>query len=192
MAETKYQHVLGWSSPFDLVCKLENECHRMEEAETLRDLVDHTMNFALTAYHMSEWVWEVVQRRLADDGDELERADWIAAIGFEPKSPQDVRDWALSACPELEYCRQLANATKHLSCRGRKGAPAAEFSVARRSKSDDEKRSFASLLDDHLSKNWRLVIVDVAGETDLVEVLQTKVWPFWSNLTWSIYIGDEA
>jgi hypothetical protein len=33
--QKKYVSVLGWNSPFDLVCKLEHEKKRMRSAQTL-------------------------------------------------------------------------------------------------------------------------------------------------------------
>ncbi len=79
MATKQYQSVLGWGSPFEMSCKLENEITRMREAKELRDFVEHTMNFALTAYHMIDWVWEAVHRNAKGT---FERDQWEAAIGF--------------------------------------------------------------------------------------------------------------
>jgi len=108
MAEKKYTSVLGWDSPFDIACKLEREMERMQETESLRDFVEHTMNFALTAYHMTDWVWDALQREPADGEVNFERDSWTAVIGYKPETLSEVRSWAISQCPELEYCRQLS------------------------------------------------------------------------------------
>ena len=191
MIEKNYTSVLGWDSPFDIACKLEREKERMQEAETLRDFVEHTMNFALTAYHMIDWVWAALQRVPVDGEAKFERDSWAAAIGYEPKTRDEVWSWAKSLCPELEYCRQLANATKHLSCRSKKDAPTAEFEVTPTAewKRRQQKAPFTSILDDHRAENWRLVLVENGKQIDLVEILRDRVFAFWSELTYRIYIG---
>ena len=192
MKQKEYTSVLGWDSPFDIVCKLGREKMRMQEAETLQDFVDHTMNFALTAYHMIDWVWAALQRVPVDGKAEFERDSWAAVIGYEPKACEEVRSWAISLCPELEYCRKLANATKHLSCRLKKDAPTAEFEVTptvewkRRQKKDP----YMCILDARRAENWRLVLVENGKQIDLAEILWDRVFAFWSELTHEIYIGD--
>ncbi len=170
MIAKKYTSVLGWGSPFDIVCKLEREMERMQDAKTLRDFVEHTMNFALTANHMIEWVWAVLQLDPVDDRAKFERDSWVAAIGFKPKKIKQVKLWAKSQCPELDYCRQLANATKHLSCWPINGVtPTAEFEVTSTAewKRRQQKTPFTSLLDDHRAENWRLVLVENGKQIDL-------------------------
>lgn len=190
MAEKKYASVLGWDSPFDMACKLCREMERMRDAETLRDFVEHTMNFALTAYHMIDWVWEAVRRDPDGDGG-FERDSWIAAIGYEPKGLADVRRWAMGQCPELEYCRQFANATKHLSCRFTGDAHSGRFEVLPTAewKRQQQKEPFKSLLDDHRAENWRLVLVEDGKDIELVEILRDRVLRFWEELSYEIYIG---
>lgn len=189
--QQKFQSVLGWSSPFDMVCKLESELERIDHAKTLRELVEHTMNFALTAYHITEWVWELLQRSPADESERLERDSWIGEIGHKPQTKQELRRWAHERCPELKYCRQLANATKHLSCDLKHGVSAAEFEVA----ATDvwERRTagspFTSILDQHRAENWRLMLVDGDQRLDLINVFRERVFEFWSELSYSIYIG---
>lgn len=191
MAEKKYTSVLGWDSPFDIACKLEREMERMQDAESLRDFVEHTMNFALTAYHMIDWVWGALQQEPADGETSFERDSWTVAIGYKPETLSEVRSWAISQCPELEYCRQLANATKHLSCCSKKDAPTAEFEVTPTAewKRQQQKAPFTSILDDHRAENWRLVLVDDGKQIDLAEILRDRVFAFWTELTYGIYIG---
>ncbi len=191
MIEKKYTSVLGWDSPFDIACKLEHEIERMQRAETLRDFIEHTMNFALTAYHMIDWVWAALQRNPVDGKAKFERDKWIAVIGYKPKKCAEVWSWAMSRCPELEYCRQLANATKHLSCRSKKDAPNTEFGITPTAEwgRQQKKAPFMSIVDDHRAENWRLVFVENGKYIDLAEVLQDRVFVFWKELTHRIYIG---
>lgn len=192
VAEKKYSSVLGWDSPFEILCKLERDKERMQEAKTLHDFVDHTMNFTLTAYHMIDWVWSVVQRNPTDASDRFERDSWIAAIGFIPKKHEELLNWARAECPELEYCRQLANATKHLSCRLKDAASGVEFEVAPTLEwtRKQQEAPYASILDQHLAKNWRLVLVESGNEVDLSEV-RDRVFGFWEDHSYRIYIGAE-
>ena len=46
-------------------------------------------------------------------------------------------------------------------------------------------------LDDHRAENWRLVLVENGKQIDLVEILRDRVFAFWSELTYRIYIGDS-
>ena len=188
----KFGSILGWSSPFELICKLERELERIDNTKTLDELVDHTMNFALTAYHMVDWVWELLQRDPVDDWDRIERESWIAAIGHEPKKGE-VHEWAFKQCPELEYCRQLANATKHLSCSMKEGAPAAEFEIVPTDvwKQRQKKEPFKSLLSQRDAMNWRLTLVDGNQRVDLINVFRERVFEFWSEHTHEIYIGYQ-
>jgi hypothetical protein len=164
----------------------------MQGANTLDEFVEHTMNFALTAYHMTDWVWAVIQRGTIEAAQKWERDQWIAVMGFESKALYDVIHWARVECPELEYCRQLANASKHLSCKLNKDAPAAEFEVAATEewRRRQKEAPFMSILNSHLAENWRLVLIDDGKEVDLVEVLERRVFGFWSELTYRIYIGE--
>ncbi len=189
----EFQNVLGWSSPFDMVCKLESELERIDDAETLRDVVEHTMNFALTAYHITEWVWNLLKRKPTPESEKFERASWISVIGHEPQTKKEMRDWVLKHCPEIEYCRQLANATKHLSCCMKEGVSAAEIEVA--ATDEWEKRTaeepFVSILDQHRAENWQLILVDAGKRLDVIEIFRDRVFEFWSDLTYRIYIGGD-
>ena len=188
---SKFDSILGWSSPFELICKLDRELERIDGSKTLDELVDHTMNFALTAYHMVDWVWELLQRKPIDDWEKMERGDWITAIGREPQNKGEVRDWALQQCRELEYCRQLANATKHLSCIMKGGAPAAGFEIIPTDewKQRQKQEPFTSLLSRRDAVNWRLILIDGEERVDLIKIFREKVYAFWSELTYEIYIG---
>ena len=188
------REVLGWSSPFEMVCKLENELERIEDAKTLRELVEHSMNFAFTAYHITEWVWALLERRPTDDSGRFERQSWIAVIGYEPQTWNELRNWACERCPELEYCRQLANATKHLSCQMKKGAFAAKTEVVATDKwrKRTAEAPFESILDQHRAENWQLILVDGEKRLDVIEIFRDRVFEFWSNLADRIYIGDYS
>ena len=194
MGQQKFSEVLGWSSPHDMFCKLESELERIDDAETLRELVEHTMNFAFTAYHITEWVWALLKRSPTDEGERFERESWIAVIGHEPESIEDLRSWAHGCCPELEYCRQLANATKHLSCYMAKGAFAAETEVAAtvKWKKRTAEAPYESILDQHQAENWQLIFVDGEKRLDVIEIFRDRVFEFWSDLTYRIYIGDPS
>lgn len=189
MAQKKYKSVLGYDSPFEFSCKLEREYHRMEQAKGRDELVDHAMNFALSANHMLDWIYEILQRDYKDPDPKFEIDSWIAVIGFKPQNFSELREWAEQQCPEMEYCRQLANATKHLSCKPKKNkAPTAEFNISPTEKWEDRQKRepFLSVLDCNDAKNWRLVIVDGDKTVDLKEVFW-RVHLFWDNIVRQIY-----
>ena len=190
----EFSEVLGWSSPFDMVCKLESELERIDNAKMLRERVEHTMNFALTAYHITEWIWALLKESPTDDNKRRERASWLAVIGCEPETKEKLMQWVENRCPEIKYCRQLANATKHLSCRLKEGTSTAEFEVAATGEWEQKtaEEPFKSILDSHRAENWQLILIDGEKRLNLIAIFRDRVFEFWSDLTHRIYIGDDS
>ena len=149
------------------------------------------MNAALTANHLIDWIWAATQLDPAGASTpieaaswQFERDEWTSAMGFRPKRRDDVWKWAKKRCPELEYCRQLANASKHLECTSKTDVPAEQFDViaTKAFRERQKKTPFTSILELHRAKNWRPVLRDGAREIDLIEMLHEKVFGFWSDL----------
>ena len=92
--------------------KLERELERFQRATSREDVVDHGMNFAVTAWHLVDWTWADtkhttgLRQKLAREAGH--RADRFGLREF--------RRFVLGekSCRELGHCRIVATASKHL------------------------------------------------------------------------------
>lgn len=96
-------HVFRMLSEQDILRKLSREKRRFEMAgsddEGRQDQVDAAVNFAITAWHMTDWVW---QRRK----HELSKSLGVKSLGeFQNKMREQ--------CLDLAVCDVIANAAKH-------------------------------------------------------------------------------
>jgi hypothetical protein len=97
----------------DMLDKLVRELQRMGRAtEDRASLGDHAVNFALTAWHLVDWVWAEIRK------DYPLRLKLAKEVGCAPAAFD--RDqfalWCLRSCPDLEACQVIATATKHVRC----------------------------------------------------------------------------
>ena len=58
----------------DLCLKLEREFGRLQTETDREHLNDHTLNFALTAWHLIDWIWEARERGILEFRQELAAA----------------------------------------------------------------------------------------------------------------------
>jgi hypothetical protein len=100
----------GLRTPEDLIAKLERELARLGAARKPADMIDHGLNFAISAWHMAEWIAKNDTCREALRVN-LQTTD-TDAQGLRKK----LEKLALSKCPELECCRVIASSAKHLQC----------------------------------------------------------------------------
>jgi hypothetical protein len=92
----------------DMLGKLERELDRFKQATLRQDQSDHAANFALTAWHLAEWVW------LSPLPPAL-KASIAAECGLSEKQ-LDIGAfyrWLGSKCRALEYCYIVCTASKH-------------------------------------------------------------------------------
>ncbi len=87
-------------SPADLLEKLKREFKRFQEDETYPS--DHAFNFAVTAWHMADWVHKDARQR-----------DSANPTPFGYKKTEDFRQFVRGDCRALGICRELANGSKH-------------------------------------------------------------------------------
>lgn len=96
-------HAFRMRSAHDIFRKLHREKSRLEKAESdregLADQVDAAVNFAITAWHMIDWVW---QRR------EHEFRECLGVKCF-----REFQDEMRRQCRGLAVCDVIANAAKH-------------------------------------------------------------------------------
>ena len=96
-------HVFRMVSVHDVFRKLWREKRRFQSAgstnEGRADQVDAILNFAITAWHMTDWVWKRHENKMRDEFQVNNQKEFSVAMA--------------QCCPELAVCDVLANAAKH-------------------------------------------------------------------------------
>ena len=99
----KSGHVFRMRSVHDIFRKLGREKRRFEKAELngegRADQVDAAINFAITAWHLTDWVWSQRKHALREYFDVNDIG------GFQNEMRR--------LCPNLAVCDVIANAAKH-------------------------------------------------------------------------------
>lgn len=89
----------GFEHPSDYLDKLEWEYQQVMKAgfSTGREIAYHFMNFAITAWHMADWIYPHLP----------------TSLGGQFKSKTDFARWAKQQERMLAACHVIANASKH-------------------------------------------------------------------------------
>lgn len=88
----------------DLRDKLERELERLRRATSHEDVIDHGMNFVLTAWHLVDWTWAGMKHT----------PELRSRLACDEK--KDFQRFMFERCPDLRYCQIVATASKHLQC----------------------------------------------------------------------------
>lgn len=191
--KTTYSSVFGFSLAYHMFCKLENERERVHQAQKIQAHIEHSINFAFTAYHLVEWVCRVTELEPEqEDGDaNFEKQGWLREIGFTPNHRYEIHEWATGKCPSLEYCRQISNASKHLSCYINHNHENVAFDVSPTPEWEHrrDENPFIQLLEKDQARNWRLTVQSDQGEKDLIYIFDNEVFPFWEKRMRAIYLN---
>ena len=103
LTELESGHVFRMRSVHDVFAKLNCEKRRFELAgsdnEGRQNQVDAAVNFAVTAWHMIDWVWHRREQELRE------------RLGV--KCLREFQDELRRQCPDLAVCDVIANAAKH-------------------------------------------------------------------------------
>jgi hypothetical protein len=101
--EVEAGHVFWVRSVHDIFRKVYREKRRFERAQSdpegMSDQVDAAINFAITAWHVTDWVWAQHEGRLREH--------------FHVNSIRDFQAEIRRRCPGLAVCDVIANAAKH-------------------------------------------------------------------------------
>ena len=96
-------HVFRMRSVHDIFRKLEREKRRFEKAELNEegrvDQVDAAINFAITAWHVNDWVWGQREHTLRE----------VFGVNNKSEFQNEIR----RKCSDLAVCDVIANAAKH-------------------------------------------------------------------------------
>ncbi len=103
----------GIDTPADMLRKLQRELNRVAEASFIKqDLTDFGLNCALTAWHISDWVW---QHRFKDDPEALKTLLSRYPKLLERSNEYGFKEYLTRQCPELALCQDIANGFKHVA-----------------------------------------------------------------------------
>ena len=103
LTELESGHVFRMRSVHDIFRKLGREKQRFKKAgsdnEGRQDQVDAAVNFAITAWHMTDWVWGRHEHKLREY--------------FDVSNKREFQDEMRRRCFGLAVCDVIANAAKH-------------------------------------------------------------------------------
>jgi hypothetical protein len=154
-------HAFRFRTAQDMFRKLHREKRRFEQTEAdRRDQVDAALNFCVTAWHLTDWVWGIHERA-------VRTASGARSLGR-------FQEWIGKQCPELAVCDVIANAIKHggyaLPLPRR---PMVETVLVARPKADGSPVRLVTS-----GASWTLRVT-IDGRSTLMLVLMNRVFSFW-------------
>ena len=173
--------VFGIESCQDLWDKLEREFERLKKTDARFEAIDHALNFAVTAWHLREWVWadmkgmHDLKARLAKE-IECQPADF-KYLKFE--------EYVLQECPDLRHCRKIALAVKHVRVEYERG----DTDVSTLVSTTPDAPLFESTGRIMLRSVAKIVVDD--ERFPVVEVFD-RVVDFWERLIFCNKIGADS
>ena len=101
---SKSKHSFAIHSEADLFEKLRQE---FEDLKRTPDSSRHAINFAMTAWHLTDWMWGLRLKK----ADYAERKQLVGAV---VRSLDKFRAYVTTRCPELGIMQRICNGSKHL------------------------------------------------------------------------------
>lgn len=98
-------NAFGIESSRDMLMKLHRDFERLERSTERQDAIDNGLCFAMTAWHLLDWIWAA---------DVKCSSKYLTKLGGQYKQRQDFVDHVLKACPAIRYCQIIATSAKHL------------------------------------------------------------------------------
>jgi len=92
----------------DMLEKLRREIDRLAASIIRQEIVDHGLNAAMTAWHLTDWAWREIQ------GSTL-LPTLTARAGAPIRDLKQFQELVKRNCAELAYCEGIAISTKHLA-----------------------------------------------------------------------------
>jgi hypothetical protein len=173
---------LEFRTAADFLQKLSREISRVSDANDATDVVDHATNAAMTAWHLTDWVWHDIEKDKTASPFRL-----IASIAGKPiRSLHDFQTFVREASVDVLYCESIAVSSKHF------GSSGPEFSSAVQPRTEEtrdaRKATALSFTVGPLGTEMRrirtvaeLVLVEDGHRLPVLKILTgAKVW--WSDL----------
>ena len=98
---------LAINSSRDILEKLKREIERLAASIIRQEIVDHGLNAAMTAWHLTDWAWREIQGSIA------RLRSVTASAGTPIREPKQFQEFVKRDCPELAYCESIAVSAKH-------------------------------------------------------------------------------
>src|SRR5262249_9370047 len=99
---------LAINSSRDMLEKLRREIDRLAGSIIRQQIVDHGLNAAMTAWHLTDWVWREIQ-------GSTRRPTLTARAGAPIRELKQFQELVKRNCAELAYCEGIAISTKHFT-----------------------------------------------------------------------------
>lgn len=112
----------------DVCEKLQRELQDLQNETDRERRTDHALNFAVTAWHLIDWIWEARERGILEFRRELATAAQQWPSG--PEGFSEFRKYICAKCPQLRYCDVIATSAKHLAVEPRKKRPEIETTAS--------------------------------------------------------------
>jgi hypothetical protein len=151
--------------------KLERERARIAEAGGNRQkLSDHGINFAVTAWHLTDWLWRGMKTMHAL------KAKIARAIGLPPQSLglDDFQKYVYAQCGELIYCQVIATASKHV------GADRKLLNQGHYQRNIASGLSLTATMHVTFGTSWVLKIIDGSDRLPALSIFDA-VLTFWTD-----------
>ena len=99
---------LAMQSSRDMLEKLRREIDRLAGSIIRQDIVDNGLNAAMTAWHLTDWVWKEIQ-------GSTRRPTLTARAGAPIRELKQFQELVQRNCAELAVCEGIAISTKHFT-----------------------------------------------------------------------------
>src|SRR5437667_3344356 len=97
----------GINSSRDMLEKLKREIERLAGSITRQEVVDHGLNAAMIAWHLTDWAWKEIK-------DSPPRLPSLTTKGGRPiRELKQFQEFVKRNCADLAYCEGIAVATRH-------------------------------------------------------------------------------
>jgi hypothetical protein len=100
--------MLAMQSSRDMLEKLRREIDRFAGSIIRQEIVDHGLNAAMTAWHLTDWAWREIQ-------DSTRRPTLTVRAGATIREVKQFQEFVKRNCAELAYCEGIAISTKHFA-----------------------------------------------------------------------------
>src|SRR6266568_1665922 len=97
------------NSSRDVLEKLKREIERLAGSIIRQEVIDHGLNAAMTAWHLTDWTWREIQ------GSIPRLRSLTARAGTSIKELKQFQEFVKRNCAELAYCERIAVSTKHFA-----------------------------------------------------------------------------
>ena len=99
---------LAMQSSRDMLEKLRREINRLAGSIIRQEIVDHGLNAAMTAWHLTDWAWREIQ-------GSTRLPTLTARAGAPIRDLKQFQELVKRNCAELAYCEDIAISTKHFA-----------------------------------------------------------------------------